>query len=357
MQQDRRKSLAEIRSDASGNWPYIFADLCPELGPAMEAGGDHVPCPVHGGTDGFRLYKDWIQTGGGICNTCGAFNNGLGLMTAIKEVSGAYTFSDALREVASWLRGEEVTPTVQSRPPPPPVAPKLDPEKARRTVEWIRRGIRNLEGTPAEKYLLKRGIWCENQPHSLRFHPGLRYYHGKPATLLGEFPAMVAPVTNTKGEVVAVHRTFITADGDKAPVPDAKKLTSAVEPLGGSAIRLFKCSDVLGIGEGIETVLAARAISRMPVWSAANATLLELVEIPEIVRHVVIWADLDVSGRGAEAADKLGNRLVQSGRTVEIQLPEGPIPEGEKGIDWLDVLITRGVEGFPAHWRRWRSAA
>jgi putative DNA primase/helicase len=111
---------------------------------------------------------------------------------------------------------------------------------------------------------------------------------------------------------------------------------------------------VLGVAEGIETALAAHAISRMPVWSCVSAPLLELVDIPEYVKFVVIWADLDVSNRGLIAAEKLADRLEAMGKKVEICLPYGPIPEGVKGVDWLDVLLAQGVNGFPARWRRWR---
>lgn len=363
-QEDRRKRLPEIKAEAAGNWPYIFADLAPELGPAMEANGEHVACPVHGGRDGFRLFEDYAHTGGGVCNTCHKKGdtpaNGFAMLVWVKSRSQAgYDFRDALREVASWLRGEAVNPTIAHRPPPPPPTPKFNPEKARASIEWIRSRARDLKGTPAELYLRKRGIWPENQPRSLAFHPSLRYYHGKPPNtkLLGEWPAMVAKVTNAQDEVLAIHRTFITAEGDKAPVPDAKKLTSAVSALGGSAIRLFQHSDVLGVGEGIETMLAVRAISRMPVWSAVSAPLLELLEIPDEVRHVVIWGDLDVSGRGVEAARTLEKRMLESGRTVEVHIPQGPIPADAKGIDWLDVLLNQGLEGFPEAWRRWRPAA
>jgi hypothetical protein len=38
-------------------------------------------------------------------------------------------------------------------------------------------------------------------------------------------------------------------------------------------------------------------------------------------------------------------------------MPEGPIPEGKKGVDWLDVLTTKGIPGFPEKWRIWKEHA
>lgn len=49
-------NIEEIRPLAKGHWDYIFSALAPQLSVAMEQPGKHVPCPVHGGKDGFRLF-------------------------------------------------------------------------------------------------------------------------------------------------------------------------------------------------------------------------------------------------------------------------------------------------------------
>ena len=57
---------------------------------------------------------------------------------------------------------------------------------------------------------------------------------------------------------VALHRTYLTADGRKADVPSVKKLTGAAGPLAGACIPLHKpARGCIGIAEGIETALAA----------------------------------------------------------------------------------------------------
>jgi putative DNA primase/helicase len=118
---------------------------------------------------------------------------------------------------------------------------------------------------------------------------------------------------------------------------------------------------VLGVAEGIETALAAYAVARIPVWCCISAGLLECVDVPDSVRHVVIFADLDRSGTGLRSAEVLAERLSttldENGKpkwTVEIVIPEGPIPDGEKGVDWNDVLKKQGVDGFPSRWRNCR---
>lgn len=354
MQQDRRKSYEELKAEAAGKWSYILEDLAPELADAIAANGRHVVCPVHGGrnNDGFRIFGDFVRTGGGVCNTCGKNPTGFGLLAWVR----GYDFKDAIRDVAKWLRNEEVTPSIERRPPPA-ISPPPDPGKAKRLIKFLWEGSQELAGTPAERYLAARGIWNVNHPKTLRFHPSLRYYDFSKKQLLGTYPGMLAPVKNPAGSIVALHRTFLSPEGKKAVVPEVKKLTPKTEPLRGAAIKLFQSTDVLGLGEGIETMLAVYAITRMPVWSAVSAGLLEGVEVPESVRHVVIWEDKDAKGAGQRSAEILANRLVQEGRSVEVHSPPGAIPAGAKGIDWLDTLLAQGLEGFPKHWRVWEPAA
>lgn len=352
--QKHYKTFAELRAEASGKWPYILADLAPELAEAQASAPHHVVCPCHGGKtgDGFRLFRDYPDSGGGICNTCGAFPSGFAMLAWIRD----YDIKDAVKDVARWLEGESGVPVTERRKPVEVTPPVVDFDGAYKRIREVWKTSKDLQGSAAEKYLAARGIWKENMPKSLRSHDGLTYIHGKEKKNYGKFPCLLAPIKDKDGRIMSIHRIFLTPQGAKAPVPDAKKMMSRCGELRGAAIKLFPAGDTLGVAEGIETALAAHAISRMPVWSCVSAVLLEQVEIPASVKHVVIWADLDVSGRGKAAAEKLSKRLIEEGKTVEIQYPPGPIPEGAKGIDWLDVLMNQGLDGFPAKWRRWRAA-
>ena len=57
-------------------WVSVIQELAPVLSDAIARRPRHVPCPVHGGKDGLRCFDDFDETGGMICNTCGAFPNG-----------------------------------------------------------------------------------------------------------------------------------------------------------------------------------------------------------------------------------------------------------------------------------------
>ena len=351
-----RKPLFDPTTEARGRWPEIFKDLAGgALDEAMNHPGHHVSCPVHGGKsgDGFRLFKTYVQDGGGICNSCGGKSNGFAVLSWLK----GYAFKDAVREVSNWIRGgsDMAAVPIKRKLPPAPVE-VIDYAGALAKINEVWLASKPIQGTVAELYLAKRGIFRENIPPSLRFHPGLKFWDPKEKKDYGVFPCMLAPVKDKNGLILSIHRTFLTPEGDKAPVPEPKKLMAKCADLGGSAIKLWTPRDVLGLAEGIETALAARAIARIPVWSCVSAVLMELVEIPESVRHVVIWADLDRTRRGEIAADKIADRIAEMGKTVEIVLPNGPIPENKKGVDWLDVLLTEGLEGFPPRWRNYMPA-
>ena len=120
------------------------------------------------------------------------------------------------------------------------------------------------DNDPVHRYLCRRlALDTFNAPPCLRLHPALDYWHeGK---RLGAYPAMVATLTAPNGQLVALHRTWLTPEGCKADVPGKeKKLTCTSGALTGASIRLQKpASGVIGIAEGIETALAASQ-SRAP---------------------------------------------------------------------------------------------
>jgi putative DNA primase/helicase len=147
----------------------------------------------------------------------------------------------------------------------------------------------------------------------LRYIDKLAYYEknpdGKPV-VTGHYSAMVAPIKDKQGEVIAAHLTYLLA-GQKAPVANPKKIIGA--PKGGT-IRLCLAGGEIGLAEGIETAIAARAIFGVPVWSFLSASLAPFVELPENIKRVHIFADNDEAGR--DAADRLISKFEQKGKTV-----------------------------------------
>ncbi len=186
---------------------------------------------------------------------------------------------------------------------------------------------------PAALYLRRRGfaaVWP--LPSVLRLHPALPYWQdGK---TLGTFPAMVAPIVALDGRTVALHRTYLTADGNKARVPTVKKLTAAAGPLAGAWIPLHKpVNGVIGIAEGVETSLAAWCASGVPTVAAYCSGNLSAWQWPASVRQLVIFADNDRSGR--DAADTLRARALSRHLRCSVMTPT------DDGADWCDVWARR----------------
>jgi putative DNA primase/helicase len=193
-----------------------------------------------------------------------------------------------------------------------------------------------VQGDPVGQYLKRRGIvgmWP--LPACLRLHRGLGYWHD--GARLGEFPAMVAPIVAPDGQVVALHRTYLTRDGRKAEVPTVKKLSAAAGPLAGAAVPLYRPhAGRIGIAEGIETALAASCAAGVPTVAAYCADNLARWRWPADVRRLLVFADADEVGR--KAADELVARAMRAGLQAQALAPSAP------GADWADVWAASGVE-------------
>lgn len=343
-------SYEELKGRAHGRWDLIVQALAssPEMDDAIDRG--HLKpgfCPVHGGKhgDAFRIFKDFADTGGAICNTCGGFQNGFALLAWLN----GWDYKESVKQVGKYLDGDAVSPVVARPPRPAPAPPPVTyrPPVARLRQLWE-------EAYPATdpraglmvQYLEGRGIALgERFPAVLKLHPGLPFFEDQKK--IGVFPCMLAVFTDPAGKVVALHRTYLDKNGGKAKVSKPKKMLVAKDcDMRGGAIRLGQPGTILGLSEGIENALAVTVCTDMPVWAAYSSTLLPHVVIPKGVQTVVIWADRDAKGAGYHAAGELKERLIKEGYEVKVQFPNLPL-NGRKGVDWNDVLLEKGVKAFP----------
>ena len=207
-----------------------------------------------------------------------------------------------------------------------PVELKPDPDDTRRSEAALAiwESAKRAQGTLVEVYLASRGIHLA-APVALRFHPGLKHPSG------GIWPAMVALVTRgSDGKPLAIHRTYLARDGiGKAPVEPQKMMLG---PCRGGAVRLAKPGDVLMVGEGIETCLAAMQASGHPAWAALSTSGLRALDLPKDVRDVIVLADGDEAGEAA--ARDCALRWQREGRRVRIARPP-------QGMDFNDMLLAR----------------
>lgn len=249
--------------------------------------------------------------------------------------------------MGTWVARERMTPAEAAAHRERIRQAKIERE-AEQAKQWQANAIRNRDlfdgaepitvGDPVALYLAGRGLSVPDT-RSLRFEPALEYWEdGK---LRGLLPAMLAAVARPSGEVVAIHRTYLTWDGRKADVPTVKKLTGTSGPLTGAAIRLgkpqmrFDGLPGLAVAEGIETALAVTAMHDIGCWAAVSAHGLQSFEWPIEVKNLYVMGDNDASGTGQAAAERLARNAASKGVTARIHIPE------TVGQDWADVALAR----------------
>ena len=329
--------IQEIKNKCLGHWRKIICFLDIELQEAIYSNGKHVPCPVHGGKDGLRTFEDFNETGGVVCNTCGAMHDGI---STLKWKKG-WSFPETIQVIEHCLKHIDKLPELD---PGCIQSPKHDVDENERRIkvqqildELI--PIDDSDAKPAIDYFRNRGLPAKEIPEDLFFHPNL-YYQG-PGN--DHYPAIVALITDEYNNILGLHRTYITTLGKKAPVSTPKMMLSIGHgSTKGGGIKLFPATDTLAIAEGIETALAVHELSKIPVWASVTAVGMGNLYVPDPVTTVFICYDKDRSETGLNAAKKLAKKLISTGKCVHLLEPPLPIPKGLKSIDWLDVLNAQG---------------
>jgi hypothetical protein len=209
------------------------------------------------------------------------------------------------------------------------------PESARRLFAMSQ----PITGTLVQSYLRSRGIPQVSALTALRFHPRC-YSRSKPHGLTEARPAMIAAVTDLKGSITGVQRTWLDASGaEKARIAEPRR---AMGDLLGHAVRFGQAHDVLGVGEGIETTLSIReALPGLPLAAALSAAHLAAILFPPALRRLYILRDNDPAGHAAER--KLTDRAQSAGIGVIKLVPQLG--------DFNDDLRAFGTEGLWANLR------
>jgi len=368
----RRIDVHDVQRIASGRWGQVFRALAPELEHAMARPGSHVPCPVHGGEDGFRLFHDYEDTGGGICNSCEnkkggrGFFDGFALLMWLKQ----WEFPKALEQVADCLGIDPRNPGGTARrssimpvnvlPSRPKVAQHLrrSPEQDQELLAWINQiwsdavSIDDPAAEPGRRYLASRKISLRvaRTVLGMRFHPALEYMTNR-GQVIGAFPGFVCELTDKADKRVTLHRTYLSLAGTKAEVEEPKKLMPVPNGMvcTGGAIRLVQPQkNVLSVCEGLEDALTVMTATGWPAWPVGNAVLLQSFVPPPEVDTLVIWVDKDRSGTGENAARLLSERMAKECVRTKLLVPPLPIPDGAKSVDWNDVWCKLGHDGFPS---------
>lgn len=214
----------------------------------------------------------------------------------------------ALRARGLWPDGGPAGPVYA--PAPSSGSVDQDAINRRRAAQelWIK--AKPARGSLVETYLKARGIRVPT-PDALRFMPSLRHHTGS------SWPCMLGAITDARGAVLAVQRTWLARDGrGKAPVEPAKM---TLGPMDDGAVRLGTPLSSIGLAEGIETALSARQMYSLPVWAVLGGARFKAVTLPDTAETVHIFADR--GDGGWRYANDAAAQFEQQGRHVEIILP------------------------------------
>jgi putative DNA primase/helicase len=319
---------AEIHAQLAGRWRDVLIAVGIDAQYLHKKAG---PCPACGGKDRFT-FDDRKQKGDSYCRRCGA---GDGFQLIMRVMGCDFATARRLAMQAAGLLACEGSARRSITAPAAPAA--TGPAEPTPLVRSLLRGTCGIdECEQVMAYLAGRQLLPLPQPHPLRAHQSAPYVEDN--RIIGYFPALVAPVVDVAEELVSAHVTYIHA-GRKLASHKPRKLLSRLTGRTGCAVRLSPLIDgVLGVGEGIETCLAAAKLHGAPVWSALSAALLVRFEPPPNVRRLIIFSDRDTPGLKAAAhlMEQLHGKL-----SIEMKVPEWPHKDFADSLIILDHMGER----------------
>ena len=262
------------------------------------------PCPACGGRDRFSInVKKQVFN----CRGCDRGGDVVALVQHLDNCD--------FKAAVVTLAGEERKPIAPVKPAAVHHEKEDDQEKTKRALRiWDEAS--EVNGTLAEQYLRRRGLELPEDGHALRYF--------SPCPFAGTtYPALIALfrdiVTN---EPRAIHRIALGPEG----ILIGKRMLGRV---GGCAVKLDADADVehgLAVGEGIETMIAARVRGFRPAWALGSAGTLKNFPVLNGVECLSIIVDHDPPDRngrqaGQEAALECSQRWITAGQEVRRIVP------------------------------------
>ena len=240
--------------------------------------------------------------------------DGADFKTAIRTLAG--DDGETVKQLAGFA--SEAKPAVHQET-------ESDAQKTARALRIWNEGS-PVNDTLAEEYLKRRGLELPDDDHALRYY--------SPCPFAGTaYPAMIAMFRDVLTDAPrAIHRVALGPGG----ILIAKRMLGRVA---GCAVKLDADADVehgLAVGEGIETMIAARMRGFRPAWALGSAGTLKTFPVLGGVECLSIIVDHDPpdkNGRqcGQEAAAECSERWTSAGREVRRILPR------RQGADMADL--------------------
>ncbi len=341
-EQSRRESqgqnfkFVDIKGEMLNRIKALLAELLPE---GHRAGGYYIS--QNPTRDDANAGSFWIRLSSGAWRDEATGDKG-DLIGLVKYVLRHNDLSETRAWCLSWLgwaSGIDRDTLEKSRAVASVHAKKVRKEEreaaevnARKAFGWWLKGEKKLAGTPVDLYLASRGIDLGRLaalPGAIRYLPNATHLSIRGDESL--WPCMIVAMCNGQGSVVAVHRTWLTPDGKKAPVLPVKKIWPGFK---GCVIRLAKGESgkspeqaarqelppaPLILTEGIEDGLSlSLACPQYRVWAAG--TLGNMANIPKhpCISSVTIAADNDFKPQAKAAFAGVLNDLKRRDFSVKV---------------------------------------
>jgi putative DNA primase/helicase len=249
-------------------------------------------CPRCGGVDRFAvsITKQVFN-----CRGCGTSGD---VIAMVQHIDGC-DFKTAVRTLDGYQSEmgspKSETPIVDPRPIEPVNRAEIDGQNSKWALK-IWNDATPIAGTPAEIYLHRRGLHDLPGDGVLRFHPFCAYGKARVLCLIALYRDIA---TN---EPKAISRTALDAAGNKIG-------RMSLGPVGSAAIKVDDDTNVeygLAIGEGLETVLAARQLGFRPAWALGSAGAIRNFEVlPGITALTIITDNDQPDARGRQAGQEV----------------------------------------------------
>ncbi|MEA3052152.1 MAG: primase [Sphingomonadales bacterium] len=243
-------------------------------------------CPFHDDRKPSLVVTDDI--GLYYCHGCHATGDVIDFVRAIHRCG----FLDAVKHICGTIPALSVARNRER-------AKKLDRAHLVMTVNYARFQWQEtvpIDGTPAERYLRRRGIKGPIPP-TLRYgrvplwiDPGT----GKKGPMNH---ALVGGCQDVSGRVTGIHKTLLRVDGQPAQVRSPKQSLGQIR---GGAVRLGPEASEVIVCEGVEDGLTIHELlPSTPVWVALGTGNMPNMILPPGIKRVLVAGDNDKPGRAA----------------------------------------------------------
>jgi len=168
-------------------------------------------------------------------------------------------------------------------------------------------------GTLAEQYLRARALALGDDLAGkiLRYHPRCPWRDENTGATV-RVPALVAVFRSVDDDAVtAIQRVALTAEAAKI----GRRMLGIVHR---AAVKLDQVGDILHVGEGVETMMAARQLGLTPAWALGSAGMVARFPVTS-TGHLRICGERDEAS--ARAVELCTRRWQAAGRQVQVVLP------------------------------------